>query len=199
LRADLAELQRIADENGGTRASCTPGYEASVEYVVSQLRKAGYQPHLQKFRYTDVRELEQPRLEQTAPEAKSYAYGDEFVSLRYSGSGDVEARVQPVDVRSQTNGCESSDFDGFERASVALIRRGGCFFFVKVGFAVSAGASAVIVFNDGSPGHEDRSRRRFSTQSRFRPFRSRARRERSWPARPTRETSRFTSTRARKR
>jgi Zn-dependent M28 family amino/carboxypeptidase len=154
LRADLAELQRIADENGGTRASGTPGYEASVEYVVGELRKAGYQPHLQQFRYTDVRALERPELERTAPKPTAYTYGDEFVSLRYSGSGDVEARMQPVDAESQTSGCESSDFDHFERGSVALIRRGGCFFFVKVGNAVSAGASAVIVFNDGSPGHE---------------------------------------------
>jgi Zn-dependent M28 family amino/carboxypeptidase len=154
LRSDLAELQRIADENGGTRASGTPGYEASVEYVVSQLREAGYQPHLQKFRYTDSRELERPELERKAPEPTAFSFGNEFVSLRYSGSGDVEARVQPVDADSQTSGCDSSDFDSFERGSVALIRRGGCFFFVKVENAVSAGASAVIVFNDGSPGHE---------------------------------------------
>jgi Zn-dependent M28 family amino/carboxypeptidase len=154
LRMDLTELQRIADENGGTRASGTSGYEASVRYVASQLRKAGYQPRLQRFRYTDIRELEQPELERTAPKPTAYTYGDEFVSLRYSGSGDVEARVQPVDAESKTSGCESSDFDAFERGSVALIRRGGCFFFVKVGNAVSAGASAVIVFNDGSPGHE---------------------------------------------
>ena len=154
LRADLAALQRIAVENGGTRASGTPGYDASVEYVVGQLRKAGYQPHLHRFRYTDVRELARPALERTAPKPTAYAYGDEFVLLRYSGSGDVEARVQPVDAESQTSGCESSDFDQFERGSVALIRRGGCFFFVKVGNAISAGAGAVIVFNDGSPGHE---------------------------------------------
>jgi hypothetical protein len=126
----------------------------SVDYVVGQLRKAGYQPRLQKFRYTDSRELERPQLERIAPSPTAYAYGDEFVSLRYSGGGGVEARVQPVDAESQTSGCDSSDFDDFERGSVALIRRGGCFFFVKVENAVSAGARAVIVFNDGSPGHE---------------------------------------------
>jgi aminopeptidase S len=38
----LHALQRIADENGGNRASPGPGYEASVEYVVGVLRAAGY-------------------------------------------------------------------------------------------------------------------------------------------------------------
>ena len=62
LHAHLIALQRIADENGGTRASGTPGYDASVEYVVEQLRQAGYEPHLQPVRYTDSHELAPPEL-----------------------------------------------------------------------------------------------------------------------------------------
>lgn len=38
-----AALQRIADENGGNRASPSPGYEASVDYVVGVLHAAGYE------------------------------------------------------------------------------------------------------------------------------------------------------------
>ncbi|MEQ3552321.1 M28 family peptidase [Pseudonocardia nematodicida] len=38
----LEALQRIADENGGNRAEGTPGYEASVDYVVGVLRTAGF-------------------------------------------------------------------------------------------------------------------------------------------------------------
>jgi aminopeptidase S len=38
----LEALQKIADENGGHRASPSPGYEASVDYVVGVLRAAGY-------------------------------------------------------------------------------------------------------------------------------------------------------------
>ncbi|MGA2826683.1 MAG: M28 family peptidase [Streptosporangiaceae bacterium] len=38
----LVALQRIADENGGHRASPGPGYEASVQYVAAVLRAAGY-------------------------------------------------------------------------------------------------------------------------------------------------------------
>ena len=39
----LQALQKIADENGGNRAAGTPGYEASVEYVVGVLRDAGFE------------------------------------------------------------------------------------------------------------------------------------------------------------
>ena len=38
----LEALQRIADENGGNRASPCPGYDASVDYVTGVLREAGY-------------------------------------------------------------------------------------------------------------------------------------------------------------
>jgi aminopeptidase S len=39
----LQALQEIADRNGGNRATGTPGYEASVDYVVGVLRGAGYE------------------------------------------------------------------------------------------------------------------------------------------------------------
>lgn len=38
----LRALQRIADENGGNRASGSRGYEMSVDYVARVLREAGY-------------------------------------------------------------------------------------------------------------------------------------------------------------
>jgi aminopeptidase S len=38
----LQALQKIADEHGGNRAAGTPGYDASVDYVVDVLRDAGY-------------------------------------------------------------------------------------------------------------------------------------------------------------
>jgi aminopeptidase S len=41
--AHLQALQKIADEHGGNRAARTPGYEASVEYVVGVLRGGGFE------------------------------------------------------------------------------------------------------------------------------------------------------------
>jgi aminopeptidase S len=39
----LQALQQIADEHGGNRAAGTPGYDASVRYVVGVLRRAGFE------------------------------------------------------------------------------------------------------------------------------------------------------------
>ena len=45
VRAHQAALQAIADANGGTRAAGTPGYDASVKYIVDKMTAAGYQRH----------------------------------------------------------------------------------------------------------------------------------------------------------
>jgi aminopeptidase S len=47
--AHLRKLQRIADENGGNRASPGPGYAASVDYVAGVLRMAGWKVSTPEF------------------------------------------------------------------------------------------------------------------------------------------------------
>ncbi len=47
----LEALQAIADANGGTRASDTPGYQASVDYVVQTLEAAGWSAEVEPFTY----------------------------------------------------------------------------------------------------------------------------------------------------
>jgi len=49
VQAHLAELQRIADENGGSRATGQPGYQASVDWIRSTLEGAGYTVSVQEF------------------------------------------------------------------------------------------------------------------------------------------------------
>jgi Zn-dependent M28 family amino/carboxypeptidase len=69
----------------------------------------------------------------------------------------VTAPVQGVDLKlaegergTSTSGCEASDFSGFTAGSIALIQRGTCTFETKVTNAQAAGASAVILFNQGN-------------------------------------------------
>ena len=47
----LAALQAIADANGGTRAEATPGYDASVEYVLGTLEAAGWNVEAVPFEF----------------------------------------------------------------------------------------------------------------------------------------------------
>ena len=49
IRVHLEELQRIADANGGNRATGTTGFDASVAYVADQLAAAGYEVDRQPF------------------------------------------------------------------------------------------------------------------------------------------------------
>jgi Zn-dependent M28 family amino/carboxypeptidase len=161
LLGHLRALERLADENGGTRASGTAGYDASVRYVVAELREAGYEPTFQRFEFPFFIETAPPRVDVVEPRGVGELPG-EAVTIGYSASGDVRGRVVPVDVRippaepnSTSSACESSDFEGFPRGAVALVQRGGCFFYVKAKNAEEAGASAVALFNEGQPGRRD--------------------------------------------
>ena len=155
----LINLEEIGDDHGG-RASGTPGYEASVDYIATKLRKAGYTPRLQEFDFPFFEQLAPSTFEQTAPTPTTYVEDTDYALMTYSGSGDVTAPVQAVDLNlgdlaGSTSGCEEADFDGFTEGNIALVRRGACAFAVKVVNAQEAGASAVIVMNTGTDGSTD--------------------------------------------
>lgn len=156
----MRQLQRIAVQNDGHRASGTAGYDASVDYVVDTLREAGYNVRTQSFTFPFFAELEPTELYQTAPEAREL----ETEIFQYSGSGDVTGAVIPATNNvvpadpepSSAAGCAPGDFaDPGEGPAIALVQRGTCDFAVKVDNAVDAGYDAVIIFNEGNPGRED--------------------------------------------
>jgi Zn-dependent M28 family amino/carboxypeptidase len=152
VSAHLAALQKIAEANDdpyypGSRAAGTKGYADSVAYVSGLLEDAGYQVTLDEFEF----EFYFPAtLQQLEPTAATYETGP----FTGSGFGDVTAAVTPVDInltppRASTSGCESADFAGFPAGNIALIQRGSCDFAVKASNAAAAGASAVVIFNQG--------------------------------------------------
>lgn len=49
VQAHLAELQNIANANGGNRAHGQPGFKASIDYVKGKLDEAGFQTQVQEF------------------------------------------------------------------------------------------------------------------------------------------------------
>jgi Zn-dependent M28 family amino/carboxypeptidase len=150
VRAHQAAFQAIADAEGGTRAAGTPGYDASVEYVVETLEAAGWQVELDVFDYVFTPPA---NLQQLTPVSASYETG----TFTGSGSGVVTGNVIPVDInlvppRASTSGCDAADFAGLDfsgPADIALIQRGTCAFADKAINAEAAGAEAVIIFNQG--------------------------------------------------
>ncbi|HWG98855.1 MAG TPA: PA domain-containing protein, partial [Pilimelia sp.] len=153
-------LQRIANQNGGTRASGTPGYAASVAYVTQVLAQAGYRVTEQEFTFPFYRELAPAELAQVSPTATTY----QTVTFDFSGSGEVTGQVVPVKdnlipppaTPGSTAGCQASDFTpAGPDPQIALIQRGTCEFGLKARNAQAAGYDAVIIFNEGQPGRQD--------------------------------------------
>jgi Zn-dependent M28 family amino/carboxypeptidase len=163
IRAHQQALQEIADENDGTRASGTPGYDESADYVAGLLEAAGYSVTRQEFTFPFFEEVTPAVFEQVTPTAKPYG-DDDFAIMEYSGSGDVEAPVELAGgiqippgptASSSSSGCTDADFAGFTVGSVALVQRGTCDFVVKALNAQEAGAAAVIIFNEGQDGRTE--------------------------------------------
>ncbi|MGQ0479585.1 MAG: M28 family metallopeptidase [Pseudonocardia sp.] len=162
IRDHLVALQNIARAGGGSRAMGTPGYQGSVDYVRDRLTAAGYRVTLQPFAVPYFDEVAPPVLTRIQPTHRTYAAESEVRTMSFSGAGEVTAGVQPVDLMlppgpdaSSTSGCEQADFTGFSRGAVALLQRGGCPFAVKAANAQGAGASAVLIMNEGQPGRRD--------------------------------------------
>ncbi|MGE3287024.1 MAG: M28 family peptidase, partial [Pseudonocardia sp.] len=135
----LEELQRIADANGGNRALGTPGYDASVEYVATVLREAGYTVETPQF---TVRRF--------VPGGTRLVVGGRAVEVQllgYSPGGDVRGPLAVI-AQDETSGCEAGDYAGVAAGSVVLVRRGTCPFAQKSTTAAAAGMAAVVVANN---------------------------------------------------
>ena len=155
VRAHQAAWQAIADANGGIRVSGTPGYDASVDYVVSALEAAGYDVTIQPFLYNAFITLGPSTLQQLAPGAVVYVEGTDYDLMSQTDPGDVTGAVTAVDLslglgNASTSGCEAADFAGFTPGNIALIQRGACSFQLKAENAAAAGAVGVIIFNQGN-------------------------------------------------
>jgi Zn-dependent M28 family amino/carboxypeptidase len=162
IRAHQQALQNIATMNNGTRASGTPGFDASAAYVSRRLERAGYRPQRQEFTFKSFTELAPAVFARASPDARTFVEPDEFATMNYSGSGDVTKPLTPVDLtlppgaaaNSSTSGCEAADFAGFPAGNVALLQRGTCTYAVKAANAQTAGASAAVIFNEGQEGRQ---------------------------------------------
>ncbi|WP_433825228.1 M28 family metallopeptidase [Actinoplanes sp. CA-015351] len=160
VRDHLKAFQKIADRNDDTRASGTPGFEASAAYVKKTLKKAGYRVTEQKFIFPFFDELAPAQLTRVSPAGPAY----ETHTFDFSGTGDVTGAVvpalnnvlPPTPDPSSLAGCAPADFAPASATvtQIALVQRGGCNFIVKAQNAKAAGYDAVIIFNEGQPGRD---------------------------------------------
>ena len=145
----LEAFQEIADENDGTRASGTPGYEASGRYVEKRLKKAGYQTERQYFPFTYT-EILAENVQVNSPNPRTVDNHVMTASPSTPEGGVTADLVSPPTI----TGCPATDTTpagwGTVDATgkIALVQRGGCTFLAKSQAAAAAGAEAVIVFNN---------------------------------------------------
>ncbi len=105
-----AALEAIANENifegVPTRATGTPGHEASVDYVVDKMRAAGFNVSLDPFEADIFFEQAPAVFQQTAPTPTTYQRYDGqdgvWYTADFSGDGDATAEAVAVDFSEPT-------------------------------------------------------------------------------------------------
>lgn len=140
MMAHLTRLQEIADQHGGNRALGTPGYQASVDYVVNMLRDKGFEVQTPEFEVR-IPFAEEPSVDvagtPVAALPMSYTVGTGPDGV----SGPLVAA--PVD---ETPGCADADYAGLPvQGAVVLVDRGTCQFSDKQAIAAKRGAVALLV------------------------------------------------------
>ena len=160
-----AALQHIADMNGGTRYTTTPGFTASVAYVRERMQRAGLNTKVIQFDMPDWEEHAAPVLQQLTPTPTTYTPGRagddgnpnvDFIAFKYSPTKAVpSAPVVPTtdivlpSTGPNTSGCEPADFPAATAGAISLIQRGTCGISNKLANAQAAGAIGAIMFNQG--------------------------------------------------
>ena len=143
MMSHLTKLQDIANANNGTRAVGTPGYEASVDYVVETLRKSGFDVQTPEFS-ARVFHSEKGSVEAGGLTADARA-------LEYS-LGTPEGGVTGPLLFAPTGdspGCAPADYDKLPaQGAVVVVDRGGCQFAQKEDAAAQRGAAALIVVDN---------------------------------------------------
>lgn len=139
MMAHLSRLQDIANANNGTRAVGTPGYEASVDYVVKTLRDSGFDVQTPEFS-ARVFHAEKPELTVGGKPVEARALDFSLATPPDGVSGPLVAAAP------NALGCAAPDYGDLSvRGAVVLVDRGTCPFAQKEDVAVQRGAVAMIV------------------------------------------------------
>ncbi|HVM26580.1 MAG TPA: M20/M25/M40 family metallo-hydrolase [Mycobacteriales bacterium] len=150
VAAHLLAFQAIADAHDGNRASGTPGYDASGDYVQDMLEDAGYDVERQPFEYESSETVREQLLVGGGEDADEY----DIIAMSYSPSGTVTAPLfalpnDPATEANESLGCNASDFPAEAEGTIVVISRGACTFRTKQQNATAAGAVGAVIHNNG--------------------------------------------------
>lgn len=144
--ADLRVFERIADENGGQRATATPGFDASARYVTDQLTSAGYQVQSQTVPYRQF-VFDAESGQETAPHARAIR------TLMLDGSpvtpeGGFTAPLVFAPIKADgTSGCTAADYDGLAvRGAIVVTPRSSCGYANQQKVIAGLGGRAMLIY-----------------------------------------------------
>jgi Zn-dependent M28 family amino/carboxypeptidase len=149
MNIHLRKLQEIADANRGSRAEGTPGYDASVDYVVQLLKDKGFDVATPEFDRLDRSEGGNP----TVTVAGRGYHVDQASLLVTTPPGGLNA----ITLRPQKPaGCSAADYDSVPvRNAIAVVDDTGCSVGKKHDAAIARGAVGLLVVSapatSGSP------------------------------------------------
>ncbi|GAB7142881.1 M28 family peptidase [Mycobacterium riyadhense] len=140
----LRALQAIANGNKGNRADGTPGYDATVEYVVKALRDKGFEVTIQKFERLYPASPGKPSL---TVAGRSYSVDQASLLARTPPGGLTGQLVRPA----QPAGCTAGDYQSvLPTGAIAVVDDTRCSVVDKQDSAVAKGAAALIVISQAS-------------------------------------------------
>lgn len=144
--ADLRVFEQIADQNGGQRATATPGFEASARYVTSRLTAAGYTVKSQTVPYRQF-VFDTESGQETAP------HDHTIRTLMMDGSpvtpeGGFTAPLVFAPIKADgTSGCTSADYDGLPvRDAIVVTPRSSCGYTNQQKVIAGLGGRAMLLY-----------------------------------------------------
>lgn len=140
----LRALQEIANANKGNRTTGTPGYDASVDYVVKALRGKGFEVSTPQFER--MRNVSEGKPTLTVG-GRSFPVDQASLLVRTPPGGLTGQVVRPT----QAAGCGAGDYAApLPKGAIAVVDDSRCSVVDKQNAAVGRGAAAVIVISQPS-------------------------------------------------
>ncbi|KAF5613403.1 aminopeptidase Y precursor vacuolar [Fusarium tjaetaba] len=136
LMEGAQKLQDIATANGNTRVFGGAGHNATVDWLYKTLKATNYY-NVKKQPFTEL---------YSAGTASLKVDGDDITAaiMTYTPAGEASGPL----VVAENLGCEAGDFPAESEGNVVLVLRGECTFAQKSANGKTAGAAAVIVYNN---------------------------------------------------
>ena len=141
----LMELQKIADANDGNRADGTPGYQASVDYIVKLLRDKGFDVQTPEFTRLSGSQGGKPVL---TVAGRTHRVDQASLLVTTPPGGLRAITLRP----GKPAGCAASDYGRVSvKGAIAVVDDKGCSIVDKQNVAIAKGAVGVLVVSRAGP------------------------------------------------